>query len=175
MRCSGQRTSGSVATNQVEVHFCHPKPACDVAQVWMGVDVYGRGTWGGGQMNSGAAVARARSAGTSAALFAAGWAWYEGEPASRDDRNWQFWRRIHESCAPACSIAATHLTYESCNACRMRATLCVRSRQMASIVCIEFDNYIGKYLLRAVRTGIQCSFERSQPLECMCAGGVTTV
>jgi hypothetical protein len=45
------------------------------ADVFVGVDVFGRGTPGGGGLASGAAAAAAAAAGCSAALFATGWAY----------------------------------------------------------------------------------------------------
>jgi hypothetical protein len=66
--------------------------------VWMGVDCYGRGTWGGGKMNSCVAVQHAAAAGTSVALFAAAWAFAEHGPQERAERNHQFWSSIFEAC-----------------------------------------------------------------------------
>lgn len=45
--------------------------------VWMGVDCFGRGTYGGGGFNCSEALEAARAAGVSAALFAPGWIWEE--------------------------------------------------------------------------------------------------
>ena len=82
-----------------------PRAACahSAADVWMGVDVYGRGTWGGGEMRSYTAVAHALQAGTSSALFAAAWPWVEerGGPAAKEKRNFAFWSSI-------CSVYAFH-------------------------------------------------------------------
>jgi mannosyl-glycoprotein endo-beta-N-acetylglucosaminidase len=72
--------------------------------VWMGVDVYGRGTWGGGGMDSDKAVARAVASGASAALFAAAWAWCEHGEGERARKDWEFWSRVHGACAaPVCA------------------------------------------------------------------------
>ncbi|EIE20293.1 glycoside hydrolase, partial [Coccomyxa subellipsoidea C-169] len=45
--------------------------------VYMGIDVFGRGTFGGGQLNCNVAAAAARQQGLGVALFAPGWV-YEG-------------------------------------------------------------------------------------------------
>jgi Glycosyl hydrolase family 85 len=61
--------------------------------------VYGRGTWGGGGFDSDKAIVHSRKAGTSAALFAAAWAWCEHGEGERDAKDWRFWRSIHAACA----------------------------------------------------------------------------
>jgi mannosyl-glycoprotein endo-beta-N-acetylglucosaminidase len=43
------------------------------SEVYMGVDVFGRGSYGGGGHNVGVALRAAAAAGLSAALFAPGW------------------------------------------------------------------------------------------------------
>ena len=50
--------------------------------VFAGVDVWGRGTWGGGGWSTGVAAARARDAGVSVAVFAPAWI-YETRDASK--------------------------------------------------------------------------------------------
>jgi hypothetical protein len=47
-------------------------------RVLMGVDVYGRGAYGGGGHATGVAMAAARAAGVGAAIFAPGWTWEHG-------------------------------------------------------------------------------------------------
>lgn len=62
------------------------------ADVYMGVDVFGRGTYGGGGWDSGVGLAAARAEGLSAALFAPGWV-LECTPreqfAANQERYWQ--------------------------------------------------------------------------------------
>ncbi|KAL6763605.1 glycoside hydrolase, partial [Haematococcus lacustris] len=45
------------------------------ADVWLGVDVFGRGTYGGGKDHTDVGVEAALAAGLSVALFAPGWTW----------------------------------------------------------------------------------------------------
>ncbi|KAL4424425.1 hypothetical protein ABPG77_005668, partial [Micractinium sp. CCAP 211/92] len=84
------------------------------ADVFMGVDCFGRGTFAGGGFSCGAALRASLEQGLSAALFAVGWP-YEGDcgpdaPAcwrQRDDRFWagieQAWRRGLPTCRGACA------------------------------------------------------------------------
>ncbi|GFR47376.1 hypothetical protein Agub_g9088 [Astrephomene gubernaculifera] len=69
------------------------------AEVYMGVDVFGRGTYGGGQFNCPQALAAARCAGLSAALFAPGWVWEEFGRSGFEARQEAFWGGI-QSCWP---------------------------------------------------------------------------
>ncbi|CAM6125495.1 unnamed protein product [Calypogeia fissa] len=62
--------------------------------VYMGVDVFGRGSYGGGQFHCDVALNVIREAGVSAALFAPGWAYETNEDESR------WWNSI-ENCWPA--------------------------------------------------------------------------
>lgn len=64
------------------------------SEVYLGVDVFGRNTFGGGGMASGDAVRAAQSAGVSAALFAPGWVSEVGDPTTFEERQEQFWRGI---------------------------------------------------------------------------------
>jgi Glycosyl hydrolase family 85 len=52
--------------------------------VFVGIDVFGRGTFGGGQLNTSVALDEIKKVGLSAALFAPGWTW-EANPTSRLD------------------------------------------------------------------------------------------
>ena len=58
------------------------------ATVWTGVDVWGRGTWGGGGWATTTALDVIRSAGTSAALFAPAWT-LEGCGVEGDRERWR--------------------------------------------------------------------------------------
>ena len=74
------------------------------ADVYMGIDVFGRGTYGGGQWNCGPAAALALQAGVSAALFAPGWVHESagGDSAaaaghdSFGERNEKFWASLRQ-------------------------------------------------------------------------------
>lgn len=63
--------------------------------VFLGVDVFGRGTFGGGGMNTCAALAAAAGAGLSAAIFAPGWV-YEAHGGGEGfaARQHEYWRRV---------------------------------------------------------------------------------
>ncbi|KAF5835216.1 glycosyl hydrolase family 85-domain-containing protein [Dunaliella salina] len=74
--------------------------ACDV---YMGVDVHGRGTFGGGQMMCDIALLTARMSGVSAAIFGPGWVHENFPDASeeeREDISETFWRRVVEAWGP---------------------------------------------------------------------------
>ncbi|CAK0782655.1 hypothetical protein CVIRNUC_005853 [Coccomyxa viridis] len=58
--------------------------------VYMGIDVFGRGTYGGGQLNTHVAAAAASREGLSVALFAPAWV-YEGEGNARSA-----WRQLDQ-------------------------------------------------------------------------------
>lgn len=60
------------------------------ADVYMGIDVHGRGTYGGGGDGVGAALTAARAAGCSAALFAPAWVW-ENHPREDFERLQAAW------------------------------------------------------------------------------------
>lgn len=65
--------------------------------VYMGVDVFGRNTYGGGGDNCNVALSAAKAEGLSAALFAPGWV-YECEDKSRwHDKQEQFWGKVLDS------------------------------------------------------------------------------
>lgn len=74
--------------------------ACDV---YMGVDVHGRGTFGGGKTACDVALLAARMSGVSAAIFAPGWV-HENFPDTseevREDISETFWRRVVEAWGP---------------------------------------------------------------------------
>ncbi|KAK9829564.1 hypothetical protein WJX72_006515 [[Myrmecia] bisecta] len=68
---------------------------CDI---YMGIDVFGRGTYGGGGMNCGMALEAVRAAGLSAALFAPGWVYECGDRASWQTRSHRFWAALRWPC-----------------------------------------------------------------------------
>lgn len=65
--------------------------------VFVGVDVFGRGCYGGGGHNTGLALAAARAAGLSAALFAPGWVQENLDRSKFDQLQEQWWHKA--SCA----------------------------------------------------------------------------
>ncbi|KAL3691426.1 hypothetical protein R1sor_005077 [Riccia sorocarpa] len=74
--------------------------------VYMGVDVFGRGTFGGGGYQCDVALKAAKEAQVSAALFAPGWTYENNE----DDERW--WRSIY-SCWPDARIDPVQLPFYS--------------------------------------------------------------
>ena len=64
------------------------------AEVYVGVDVFGRGCLGGGGWNTAAAVAAARAQGLSVAIFAPGWTWEAAEGGTFMEREERFWRLL---------------------------------------------------------------------------------
>jgi hypothetical protein len=67
------------------------------ADVFMGIDVFGRGTYGGGGMDVDKALRLIKNANVSAALFAPGWVLEQlEEGASFHDKQHQFWSKIEE-------------------------------------------------------------------------------
>ncbi|GAQ78794.1 mannosyl-glycoprotein endo-beta-N-acetylglucosaminidase [Klebsormidium nitens] len=82
--------------------------------VYMGVDVFGRGTFGGGGYHADTALAAARSAGVSAALFAPAWVIenpHEAGPNFEEAQE-KFWGLV-QRCWPAAHPAVTRLPFES--------------------------------------------------------------
>lgn len=63
----------------------------------MGVDVFGRGTFGGGEWHTNVGVAHARNAGLSVALFAAGWYYENCEKGQLPQLAQRFWQSIQGS------------------------------------------------------------------------------
>ncbi|EFJ50266.1 hypothetical protein VOLCADRAFT_58694, partial [Volvox carteri f. nagariensis] len=68
------------------------------ADVFMGVDVFGRGSYGGGKDNCSVALSAARSAGVSVALFAPGWVYEEFPRDTFPRRQEEFWGRVSRLC-----------------------------------------------------------------------------
>ncbi|EPS44615.1 hypothetical protein H072_1397 [Dactylellina haptotyla CBS 200.50] len=59
--------------------------------VLMGIDIFGRGTFGGGGWGVGTALSVIRSAGLSAAIFAPGWVFENFDGLKFEERNRKFW------------------------------------------------------------------------------------
>ncbi|KAF3284146.1 hypothetical protein TWF970_011365 [Orbilia oligospora] len=59
--------------------------------VYMGIDVFGRGTFGGGGWGTGTALSVIRPAGLSAAIFAPGWVFENFDGQNFEERNRKFW------------------------------------------------------------------------------------
>ncbi|KAF3926380.1 hypothetical protein AA313_de0203487 [Arthrobotrys entomopaga] len=59
--------------------------------VYMGIDVFGRGTFGDGGWGVGTALSVVRPAGLSAAIFAPGWVFENFDGAKFEERNRKFW------------------------------------------------------------------------------------
>ncbi|GIL62379.1 hypothetical protein Vafri_16601, partial [Volvox africanus] len=70
------------------------------ADVFMGIDVFGRGSYGGGKDNCPVALSAARSEGLSAALFAPGWVYEEFPRDSFEQRQEAFWAGIRAVWGP---------------------------------------------------------------------------
>ncbi|KAL0046963.1 hypothetical protein WJX82_003119 [Trebouxia sp. C0006] len=81
--------------------------------VYMGVDVFGRNTYGGGGMTCDVALTAARSAGLSAALFAPAWVWEVGNQPDWLQRQQQFWDKI-EACWEAPRALVCQLPFSTC-------------------------------------------------------------
>ncbi|DBB01203.1 TPA: hypothetical protein ACH3X1_001085 [Trebouxia sp. C0004] len=81
--------------------------------VYMGVDVFGRNTYGGGGMTCDVALTAARSAGLSAALFAPAWVWEVGNRLDWLHRQQQFWNKI-EACWEAPRALLCQLPFSTC-------------------------------------------------------------
>lgn len=64
------------------------------ASVYMGVDVFGRGSYGGGGFGSKLALAAAVEAGLSAALFAPGWVRENLDKAKFHELQDQWWQQV---------------------------------------------------------------------------------
>ncbi|GLC35518.1 hypothetical protein PLESTB_000198900 [Pleodorina starrii] len=83
------------------------------ADVFMGVDVFGRGSYGGGKDNCHVALHAARSAGLSSALFAPGWVFEEFPRDTFAQRQERFWAKIR-SVWPARPALLQRLPLASC-------------------------------------------------------------
>ncbi len=63
-------------------------------EVFLGVDVHGRGTYGGGGDASHVALAAAKAAGVSAALFAPAWVYENHDKAEFEQRQEAWWHQV---------------------------------------------------------------------------------
>lgn len=89
-------TWGRGTPGEVLSYLAEQMPGRRPSEVFLGVDVYGRGTYGGGGDSTHTAVAHAMSHGLSSAVFGPGWV-YESTGDTRSSwqqRNDQFWERI---------------------------------------------------------------------------------
>lgn len=86
-----------------------PAPALRAEDVYLGVDVHGRGTHGGGGFNSHVALSAARRAGLSAALFAPAWVFENGDRAAWRERDRHLWRENYQACAAGSKRALSSL------------------------------------------------------------------
>ncbi|XP_024526195.1 cytosolic endo-beta-N-acetylglucosaminidase 1 [Selaginella moellendorffii] len=67
------------------------------SDVYMGVDVFGRNTFGGGGFQSNVALKVALEAGVSAALFGPGWVYEKNIGPTFEDAQIRFWASIHNA------------------------------------------------------------------------------
>ncbi|CAK8690478.1 unnamed protein product [Clavelina lepadiformis] len=67
-------------------------------QVYVGIDVFGRGVYGGGGYNSAAALAKIRKFGLSAAIFAPGWVYEELGHEHFGQNHHHFWDLLKHLC-----------------------------------------------------------------------------
>lgn len=94
--------NSNAATPPEQVHSVH--------SVFMGVDVFGRGTFGGGGMDCDVAIRAAMASGLSVALFAPGWVFETHDRAGFEQLQEQFWSKI-EAALPASRPIVTHLPF----------------------------------------------------------------
>ncbi|KAI5787164.1 glycosyl hydrolase family 85-domain-containing protein [Geopyxis carbonaria] len=81
--------------------------------VYTGIDIYGRGTFGGGGVNTPIALSAIAAAGTSVALFAPGWTFenYNGEHFAVQDLRFWFGVSAHVQAHPAGTAKYFHTTF----------------------------------------------------------------
>ncbi|KAG0618838.1 hypothetical protein M758_4G094900 [Ceratodon purpureus] len=79
-------------------------------EVYMGVDVFGRNTFGGGGWNCNKALKVARKAKVSAALFAPGWVFETNQPPSFEVAQTRWWKTIQD-CWPVGRFSPTRLPF----------------------------------------------------------------
>ena len=63
-------------------------------QVYLGIDVHGRGSFGGGGWNCDVALAVAKANGLSAALFAPGWVYENLEKSRFQELQQEYWSKV---------------------------------------------------------------------------------
>ncbi|XP_002520784.3 cytosolic endo-beta-N-acetylglucosaminidase 1 [Ricinus communis] len=81
----------------------YPKNSAVVAgdrkfDVYMGVDVFGRGTYGGGEWNTNVALDVCKKADVSAAIFAPGWVYETKQPPDFQTAQNKWWSLVEKSC-----------------------------------------------------------------------------
>jgi mannosyl-glycoprotein endo-beta-N-acetylglucosaminidase len=64
------------------------------AQVYLGIDVHGRGSFDGGGWNCDVALAAAKGNGLSAALFAPGWVYENLEKSRFQELQQEYWSKV---------------------------------------------------------------------------------
>lgn len=84
----------------------HPKCSALAAgkrqfDVYMGIDVFGRNTYGGGQWKTNLALEEAKEAEVSAAIFAPGWVYETKQPPNFEDANNRWWGLVGQSWSSA--------------------------------------------------------------------------
>ncbi|KAL2248946.1 UNVERIFIED_CONTAM: Cytosolic endo-beta-N-acetylglucosaminidase 1 [Sesamum indicum] len=80
----------------------YPKQSAEVAgdrklDVYMGIDVFGRGTYGGGQWTTNVALDVIKKDGISAALFAPGWVYETNQPPDFQTAQNRWWGLVEKS------------------------------------------------------------------------------
>ncbi|KAL2558258.1 Cytosolic endo-beta-N-acetylglucosaminidase 1 [Forsythia ovata] len=80
----------------------YPKLSADVAgdrkfDVYMGIDVFGRGTYGGGQWTTNVALDVIKKDGVSAAIFAPGWVYETNQPPDFQTAQNRWWGLVEKS------------------------------------------------------------------------------
>ncbi|KAL6131655.1 hypothetical protein ACLB2K_070029 [Fragaria x ananassa] len=80
----------------------YPKQSAVVAgdrkfDVYMGIDVFGRGTFGGGQWNTSVALDVLKNDGVSAAIFAPGWIYETNQPPNFQTAQNHWWTLVEKS------------------------------------------------------------------------------
>jgi len=84
----------------------YPKQSALVAgkrqfDVYMGIDVFGRNTYGGGQWTTNLALVVAKEAAVSVAIFAPGWVYETNQAPNFEDANNRWWGLVGQSWASA--------------------------------------------------------------------------
>ena len=112
-----------------------PTECTEAWDVYMGVDVFGRGTMGGGGFNCSLPLSCARAEGLSAALFAPGWVYEHGPVTEWRARHRQFWR----SCADTCALLRRCVGIDSCtsSAALQTRVLCFRIYRSRSVMLVS--------------------------------------
>lgn len=98
-----------------------------VTDVFMGIDVYGRGSYGGGGHNVDVALRAVADAGLSAALFAPGWVYENLDRTQFVTLQEQWWNKVSwlvdEPTSPFCWLLSGSVSIEACTrACTPQCT-----------------------------------------------------